>query len=73
MNTSSKTKSVFFYSSGSLEGLAGTRPFYFDINLENIIIPGKVHLAYKIGLFDPDQLTLELNRELTEQLNKEYP
>lgn len=48
-------------------------PFYFDRTLENIIVPGRKNLAYKIGLFETNQLTLELNKELTEQLNKEHP
>lgn len=63
---------IYFSRGNIAAGIASTR-FYFDENLENIIIMGEDILVYKIILFDTDQFTLKLNNELTNQFNKEYP
>lgn len=47
--------------------------FFFDYSLQNIILVGEEILAYRISMNWPYRLTLEYNKELTENLSKEYP
>lgn len=61
-----------YSTTGNAGVLITSLPFYFDRYLENIIFLGTEYFAYKIVL-DSNQLTLTLNKKLTEQLNKKSP